>query len=422
MKKLNNWIGDWNGHLALWLGAILVGLTMVIFAEMVIWAENSHQTLKETYGMGSYLLTPLGFMFIAWLGRSFFPNVQGSGIPQTIAALKSENKQMRRALLSFRVAFGKIFLSTLGFLVGGSIGRAGPSVHIGAALMFSVGDHFKLKHDYLDHAFILAGSAAGIAAAFNMPLAGVVFAIEEMSRKFNEKASAAVTLVVVIAVFTASLVWGNKVFMGQSDAVWPQSWGWLILPVIGTLGGVLGGVFTLVFVKGSQLLFQWVKNRGIWVAAVCGTGVALLAWLTQGETTGSGFQQAYAIAQQTEHYGWSFPLAKMLATLLSAFSGISGGIFVPSLSIGAGIGDAVAVYFPSIDTTTIILLSIAAYFSGVAKTPITASVIVMEIFNDHTLVLPVMATSIIAFSVSTLIYNRSIYLVLAEKHLARHLD
>ncbi len=417
MQTLIHWIRDWRGHLVFWTGAILVGLLSVLFAVSASKAEHWHARFLQEHGPLAMLITPVGLMLIAFLTRHFFPGAQGSGIPQTIAALNVQENRLRRGLLSFRIAFGKISLTLLGFLSGASIGREGPTVHVGASVLFAIGDRVRFPHHYLDHALILAGGAAGISAAFNTPVAGVLFAIEEMARSFNERTSGTILVAVIISGVVAMSLLGNYTYFGQTSAHLPPGWGWLIVPLLGMLGGVAGGLFSRLLVAGSRWLAPFAQRHPILLAGGCGLGVVLVAWLSGSFVFGAGYEQAHAIVQEGTNPGWTYPVAKWLATLFSYLSGIPGGIFAPSLSTGAGLGAAMAPWFPSVDASAIVVLAMTAYFTGVVKTPITAAVIIMEMVNDHAMMLPIMATAIIAFGFSSLVFNDAIYQVLAKNFL-----
>jgi len=224
-----------------WSGAVVVGLLATGFALATEWANRwfLHLTAQNPYA--PLVLCPMGLATVAWLTKRFFPGAQGSGIPQAIAALKMTEHVSRRLLLSFRIAIGKILLTLLGLMSGASIGREGPTVHIGAAVMFSLGRFAKFPQHYMDRGLILAGGAAGIAAAFNTPLAGILFAIEEMGRSFEERTSGTMLTAVFLAGITAVGIQGNYTYFGTSHAALePHQF---LLPIVacGILGGLLGG-------------------------------------------------------------------------------------------------------------------------------------------------------------------------------------
>ena len=187
---------------------------------------------------------PLGLALVAWLTQRVFPGTQGSGIPQTIAALSISNIDARNRLLSIRIATGKLFLTLAALASGASIGREGPTVQIGASIMHSLRRFTRFSVADIDRGLILAGGAAGIAAAFNTPLAGVVFAIEELSRSFEERTSGTIYTAVIVAGVTSVALVGNYTYFGSTQASLTDSRMWLVVPVCGFLGGIAGGVFS----------------------------------------------------------------------------------------------------------------------------------------------------------------------------------
>lgn len=189
----------WRRRLVFWCGALAIGVTSVGFAKLADLAQHGF-TRMTTAGEWTFLLplliTPAGFAISAYLAMRYFPNAQGSGIPQAIAARHLKDEEDRGRLLSLRIAFGKILLTVFGLLCGASIGREGPTVQVGASIMLAVGRFGGMAQA---RGLILAGSAAGIAAAFNTPLAGIVFAIEEMGRTYEARTNGLVLAAVIIS-------------------------------------------------------------------------------------------------------------------------------------------------------------------------------------------------------------------------------
>ncbi|MGD8842362.1 MAG: chloride channel protein, partial [Gammaproteobacteria bacterium] len=241
----------WKIRLVFWLGALLVGGLCALFALFADFAGELFVRLTELGKWVPMLVTPLTLAGLAWATRNIFPGAQGSGIPQAIAALESRHKSV---VLSLRIAVGKILLTLLGLAVGASIGREGPSVHIGSSIMYSLGRFARFPAHYMERGLILAGGAAGIAAAFNTPLAGIVFAIEEMSKSFEQRTSGLVTIGVVIAGVTALILLGPYHYFGTSDAAMPGASAWLAVPVCGAVGGLLGGLFSSGLIGGARRL------------------------------------------------------------------------------------------------------------------------------------------------------------------------
>jgi len=173
----------WLQRLVFWGGAVAVAATAILFAIGAAYADALFHRVVAWSPLLPLVITPTGMALVVWATR-YVPGARGSGIPQTIAALAVRDIRVRGALLGLRIALAKIGLTLVGLACGASIGREGPTVQIGASIMHAVGGLGKFPRADLDRGLILAGGAAGIAAAFNTPLAGIVFAIEEMSRSF----------------------------------------------------------------------------------------------------------------------------------------------------------------------------------------------------------------------------------------------
>ena len=409
----------WQIRFALWGGALAVGVAATLFA---IAADHANGLF--TFGIGfspwlAFILCPAGLMLVSWLTRHYFPGTQGSGIPQVLAALEARRNQgLRSKVLSMRIAFGKMLLTLLGLMSGASIGREGPTVHVGASIMFALGRRVHVPPHYLERALILGGGAAGIAAAFNTPIAGVVFAIEELSRSFEEKTNGIVLTAVILAGITAQAVLGNYNYFGTSIAAMERWHDWFAIPVCGVVGGLLGGLFSQILISGSERIAPLRLRYPMYVAAGCGLAIAAAGFASGNLSYGTGYGEAREIIASGQAITTGYPFYKFFATVASYLSGIPGGIFAPSLATGAGVGADLAPWFPQLSPQVFIMLGMVGYFVGVVQTPLTGFIIVMEMTNDHSLLLPLMATSFIAFGVSRLICKKPIYVALARAFLA----
>ena len=410
-------VRDWKTRLVFWSGALGVGCLAALFTLGSNWVMGLHDRILVYSRWWTFLLTPLVMVTVAFLTRYVFPGTQGSGIPQAIAALRTSDDKLRKRLLSLRSAAGKIFMTLLGLLGGASIGREGPTIHVGASVMYSMGRFTRFPPHYVRHGLIMAGGAAGIAAAFNTPIAGIIFAIEEMARFYEERATGMLLVAVIIAGIVALGFLGNYSYFGESSAHFSQLRDWVAVPMCGAIGGLLGGTFSYLLVAGMRHLRPVASKYGLLLAMVCGLIIALLGLLSQGATYGTGYEQARSVLMHGKDVGLGFPFYKMFATLTSYLSGIPGGIFSPSLSAGAGLGADLAPLMPYIPAGTVVLLGMVGYFTGVVQTPLTASVIVMEMVNDQSMVFPIMAAAFIALGASKLICRTPIYWSLAEEFL-----
>jgi H+/Cl- antiporter ClcA len=404
----------WFKRAAFWGGGLTVGATAVVMALGAVWAQHTFDGIEAASSWWPLLLTPAGFALSAFLTRKYFAGAQGSGIPQAIVAHETDDEALRNRLLSLRVAAGKIVLTILGIACGGSVGREGPTVQVGAAIMNAVGRFWGRQQQVL----IVAGGAAGVAAAFNTPLGGIVFAIEEMSRSLERGVNGLMLGAVIIAGIAAMALTGNYTYFGRVLFVDWTNAQWLAVPICGVICGAIGGLFSLLATRiaGGHVvrLNYLLREKPVMFAAACGLFVALVGIVSGGATFGTGYEPA---KQLLENHGSVIPgygLLKFLATAASSVSGIPGGIFSPSLSVGAGLGADIARFLPNIPTSTVVQMAMVAYFSGVVQAPITAFVIVAEMTGSYELTAPLMASSWLAYATAKLIGARPIYDALAE--------
>ncbi|MEO8463720.1 MAG: chloride channel protein [Gammaproteobacteria bacterium] len=398
------------------LGGIAVGATAVAFAIMADRAQRGFADLLALGRFWPLLVTPLGFMLAALATHRFFANSQGSGIPQVIAAHRLGSGAIRQKLVSLRVGAGKILLTTFGLLCGASTGREGPTVQVGAALMFAVGRLSPRRQSGL----IVAGAAAGIAAAFNTPIAGIIFGIEELTRTFERRTSGLILATVVAAGSVSLLLVGNYTYFGTSTGTLHGAALWLGIPFCGVSGGLSGGAFSrlVIGVSGGSVFGRWARSRPVVFAGACGLAVALVGVVSGGATYGTGYAEVRAALDGSAAIDLQFAPLKFIATLTSSLSGIPGGIFSPSLAIGAGLGADIARLFSTVDVGAMILLGMVAYLAGVVQAPITAFVIVTELTNDRAMLMPVMLTALIAHGTARLVCPDGIYHALARRFLA----
>ena len=399
------------------LGGVITGAAAVALAMLADEAQAAFRAMLVRSRYISLLLTPLGFAVAAYLTRWVFPNSQGSGIPQAIAARRLTDQRARGTLVSVRIALGKILLTIFGLLCGASIGREGPTVQVGASIMFALGRLSPRRQPGL----ILAGASAGVAAAFNTPLAGIVFGIEEMSRAFEEKTSALLIAAIVAAGLTSLALLGDYTYFGTTSVRLGPA-GWFAVPVCGIAGGLLGGLFSRILIEFARglpgIAGRAVKRHPIVFATLCGIGVALCGLASHDTIYGTGYAQVRPLLDHGVAFPQSFGLLKLIATALASISGIPGGIFSPSLAVGAGIGLNLSTVFPSTPVAALVLLGMVSYFAGVVQAPITSFVIVTEMTNDHSMIIPLMAAAFIGRATSRLICREGVYHALSKNFLA----
>jgi H+/Cl- antiporter ClcA len=250
-----------------------------------------------------------------------------------------------------------------------------------------------------------------VSAAFNTPLAGVAFAIEELASAYEQRLAVLVMGAVMISGLVSLGLAGDYLYFGAMHERLSLAGGLMVCPVAGALGGLSGGLFSrLVLAFGST---QWrpvafVRKRPILWGAACGLAVAAIGLASSGKTWGTGYGAARALVEGHAQPYWFGP-GKLLVTLLTTVSGAPGGIFAPSLAAGAGFGNILSALFPHQPIGPIVLLGMIAYFVGVVRAPLTAVLIVSEMTDSRAMILPLFAAAIIADSVSALVCHERLY-------------
>lgn len=398
-------------RLAILAGAVAIGVAATLFALAADAVSALFARYAHHYRYAPLLTTPLLFAALVWLTRRFVPLARGSGIPQVIVA-QQDPERATRSLVSIPTVVGKTLFTLMAVLGGASVGREGPTVQIAAAVM---GLTHRLMRVPLRGAVLIAGGAAGVAAAFNTPLAGLLFAIEELASAYEQRVTLLVLAAIVIAGMVAQSVQGDYVYFGVISAHLPLGPALLAVPVAGIAGGLTGGLFArlmLALATGPYRLTAWSKRRPVLFAALCGVVVSAIGVGT-GLTWGTGYDAARAMIVGVDAPLWFGP-AKFLATLATGVAGLPGGIFAPSLAVGAGLGNLLRPLFPGEPTSAIVILGMVGYFTGVVRAPLTAVIILSETTASRGLLLPMFATAFLADGASTLVSREKLYHGLAR--------
>lgn len=394
-------------RLATLAGAVLIGLAALAFARLSDETQRLFATISGRAGWSMVLITPAGFAALVWLTRRYAPEARGSGVPQVIAAAPLPEPE-RSPLLSLRTAAAKFALTIAGLLIGASSGREGPTVQISAALMTAVHRAFRVP---LSAAVVIAGGAAGVSGAFNTPLAGVTFALEELASAYEQRLTLLVMAAVVISGLVSLGIAGDYLYFGSLGETIAMGPGLVAVPIIAIIGGLAGALFSrlaLWFADRRHRALGLISRHPVVFAAACGFAVALAGLLSGGVSWGTGYGPAKALIEGASEPLWFAP-AKFIATLATTISGIPGGVFAPSLSVGAGLGGLLAPVFPNVPAGTVALLGMTAYFVGVVRAPLTSTIIVMEMTNSHSMLIALLASALIADGVARLVSKERLY-------------
>jgi len=430
LKNLHTELSDgkaWLGRGIVMAYAALAGLAVVIFTIMSETAFGWFQYIYTHSPWAILIWTPAVTAGIVWLTRRFAPGAAGSGIPQIMATLDPQLPAADRShFVSIKLTIAKMVLGSAGMLAGLSLGREGPSVQVAAGVMHDARRWLRPGSAMNEHALLVAGGAAGIAAAFNAPLAGVVFAIEELSRKLESRNSGLIIAAIVLAGLMSVSVFGNYAYFG-SMAV-PHLGLAVLLPALlvvlccGALGGLFSRLLAASLTGSPDRFSDWRERYPVRFAAGGGLVIAIIGLVTGGATFGAGGEEVRHMLNGEADVANLYFLLKLVATWITTWCGVPGGIFAPSLSIGAGIGHDIGQLTLGADqqlvTPALVAMGMAGFLAAVTQAPLTSFIIVMEMLDGRPMVLSLMASAMIASLISRLI-SRPLYTTLSEHMISR---
>lgn len=402
----------WRRRFATVVGAILVGVVALIFARAADIAMSLFGRATQLLPWLPLVLTPAGVLALAAFTKWWVPEARGSGIPQVIAAARDPNGPID-SLISLTTGLAKLAMTIVALLIGASVGREGPTVQVSASLLAKVHRAFRVP---VTAGIIIAGGAAGVAAAFNTPLAGVAFAIEELANAFEQRVTMLVMTAIVVSGMVSLGVAGDYVYFGGLTESLAVTRVLVIAPIAGMIGGLAGGCFARLVLgvtrHRGRFLGPFARRPLLW-AFICGIGIALIGIAT-GTTWGTGYAASKAIIEGAPA-PWYFGPAKFAATTLSTLAGMPGGIFSPSIATGAGLGNVLCLVFPHDPRGAVVLLGMIAYFTGVVRAPLTAVIIVMEVTASRGMILPLFVSAIIADGSGRFVCKEKLYHGLARE-------
>lgn len=408
---------------ALVLGfAALAGLAVVVLTVLADGAMDWFLARRGERPWLALLWTPALSAAIVWAVRRWCPGASGSGVPQVCAALDPRVEPVQRErFVSLRLSCAKVLAVSGGLLAGLSTGRQGPSVQVAAGVMLSARRWLSPRSGVNERELLVAGGAVGIAAAFNTPLGGIVFAIEELTRRIEQRNSGLMLAAIVVGGLVAVSAFGNFSYFGRVHVEVTAWWSLLLPGALVALGaGLFGGLLARLLIASSaglpDRISGWRRRYPVRFAAACGFVVALIGLISQGAAVGGGHhhtRELLSAASAQEHAFLTFTGLKFIASWLSAWSGVPGGIFGPALSIGASWGADVAALTGSPHLPALIALGMAGFLAAVTQAPITAMIIVMEMTDGHAMVLSLMGCALVASLVSRMV-SRPLYATLSE--------
>ena len=398
--------------LALVIGA-LTGLTVVAF---ILLTERMGMRLYPVGGAPwRRLLFPVGgSLGVGYLLYRYFPNARGSGVPQTKAALYA-----REGRITLRTVLGKFFCTSATLASGIPLGREGPSVQVGAGIGSVLGRLLGMRTEQVKK-LVPVGAAAAIAAAFNTPLAAVLFALEEIVGDLNAPVIGAVVLASATAWMVLRLCLGDHPLfkVPQYQLVHPAEFA--VYAVLGVAGGVVSAAFTKLLLDMRKWFLRLPKKTAWFQPVAGGLLVGLIGWFVpQVLGVGYGFVGDALNGKMAFNLMVLLVVLKLLAVTTSYASGNAGGIFGPALFIGAMLGGTVGTaahhFFPAYTALpgAYALVGMGAVFAGIVRAPMTSVLMIFEMTQDYAVIVPLMIANMVSLFIASQLQHEPIYEALA---------
>jgi H+/Cl- antiporter ClcA len=400
-----------------WIASVITGLAAVLYTKLFVVAEDVTLSVYNHHGWFLFILSPLCFLLAWWLVVKFAPYSRGSGIPQVMAAIQISSPKtdaLVDKLLSIRIIVVKVLSSLVMAVGGGAIGREGPTIQIAASI-------YKIIYQVLPNWWpkiakrnmIVTGAAAGLAAAFNTPLGGIVFAIEELTKTHFSYYKTAIFSSVIIAGLSAQALLGPYLYLGypKLDGLSASIFFGVALVAIitGLVGAGMSKIILIIFAWKAKFKFNY---QQVLFVVVCAGLLAFLAVFVSKDVLGSGKEiMQTTLFTGNKYVSWYTPILRVVGPLVSFTTGAAGGIFAPALGAGASIGSLVASWFnvSDIDTNMLILSGMVGFLTGVTRSPFTSVILVLEMTNRHNVIFHLILAGMIASLVAVIIDKHSLY-------------
>lgn len=409
-----------------WIASVLTGLVAVGYTRLFSLAEHGLHYVQARSPLWLFLLTPATFLASYVVIQRFAPFARGSGIPQVMAAIDLAAPKKDRyidSLLSVRIIIVKICSSLLMVLGGGAIGREGPTIQIAGSIFRLVDKYVPRSWPKLSQrSFILTGAAAGLAAAFNTPLGGVVFAMEELSKIHIRFFRTALFSAVIIAGLTAQGLLGPYLYLGYPDVLNLQFSAFFAVTATAIIAGLAGSLMGKIILA----IMKWKKgfSTGRTVLFICAAGLvtALIAYFIDDNILGSGkeiMNSTLFTANKSVSIGTV--IFRFIGPIICFNTGAAGGVFAPALAAGAAIGACVSgfLHFVGSNANILILSGMVGFLTGVTRTPFTSAILVLEMTDRHNVIFHLMLAALFSNLAAILVDKHSFYEQLKASYLPR---
>lgn len=411
-----------------WIASLATGLIAVAYTKLFGYTESVLQSILSWHYWLLFLIAPFCFLLAWMVVRVFAPNAKGSGIPQVMAAIELPARLdfLTDKLLSLRILVVKVVSSLLMVLGGGAIGREGPTIQIAGSVFRMVNKMIPRSWPKLSaQSFILTGASAGLAAAFNTPLGGVVFAMEELSKIHIRFFRTALFSAVLISGLTAQALLGPYLYLGYPDI---SGLGFKIFLGV-AISAVVAGIAGSLMSKLILAVIRWKRSfntpRTVIYVLLSGLVIAFLAYYVDATVLGSGKNiMNTTLFTDRKYCSWHTVLLRILAPVICFNTGAAGGIFAPSLAAGASVGAYISslFHFVGANANILILAGMVGFLTGVTRTPFTSAILVLEMTDRHSVIFHLLLAALISNIAALIVEKHSLYEQLKKMYMHDLLD
>lgn len=408
-----------------WVAGIATALAATAFSKLFLFTELQSQELYSELGSWMLVVVPLLFI-LSWIVIELFaPYANGSGIPQLMAAAHlsktNDDHWFISKLLGLRIIVVKVTSAILAVLAGGAIGREGPTLQI-AGSVFHITDRLFSRYTRLKshHGMILAGGAAGLASAFNTPLGGIAYVVEELSKSHLSSFRTGILHSVIMAGLAAQIIMGPYLYLGFPKVPAFENTFFAQVILISITAGIVATIFSqiLKLIVGCRIVLCTRLKRLIF-AGLCGLSFAVFAIYISKNAVGSGKEILNSFLFADKRADFLEVFSRLFGSVITYAIGGAGGIFAPTLSLGGAAASYVSGFFTQDIGALSVLVGMTAALAALTHSPLTSFILILEMTDRHSAIFPLMIAAVFGHAVSKLISRKSFYETICEQILGK---
>jgi H+/Cl- antiporter ClcA len=405
--------------LPFWIAGSITALVATVYAKVFLICEDYSLMIYKNSGYWFLVISPLFFVISWYLVDRLSPFANGSGIPQLMAAVELNHNKKNSTIvnfLSFRIMLVKFLSSLAGVLGGGAIGREGPTLQIAGSIFYIIDQKWKLSDSRSRNGFILAGAASGLASAFNTPLGGIVYVVEELAKSHLSGFRTGVLHAVIFAGLISQLIMGPYLYFGFPKLMefrYATIYKFIFLALLCALVTVMfSQALKKIVILRTQLNTFFKK----FVAAAL-TGLifaGFIVWLSP-NAMGPGKNLLNDLLFNGTQASFMDMSSRFFGTLLTYSNGGAGGIFAPTLSLGGSAASYFANLFGFDLGALSILVGMTAALAALTHSPLTSFILILEMTDRYSSIFPLMIAALVGHGVSKAISKQSFYEFVCER-------